>query len=73
MKFSANVSILLLCMATVSQTWAQPQVNIIEYANGIYGKTSDLATNGDGRMYAATQLGYIYIINPGGVTDTIPF
>jgi len=73
MKFSANVSILLLCMATVSQTWAQAQVNIIEYANGIYGKTSDLATNGDGRMYAATQLGYIYIINPGGVTDTIPF
>ena len=73
MKFSANVSILLLCMATVSQTWAQPQVNIIEYANGIYGKTSDLATNGDGRIYAATQLGYIYIINPGGVTDTIPF
>ncbi|HRH84765.1 MAG TPA: PQQ-dependent sugar dehydrogenase, partial [Bacteroidia bacterium] len=73
MKFSARTSLLLLSMAAFSQTWAQPQVNIVEYANGIYGKTSELAANGDGRIYAATQLGYIYIINPGGVVDTVPF
>lgn len=73
MRFSASIFILLLSTVLFSQTLAQPQVNIVEFANGIYGKTSELATNGDGRMYAATQLGYIYIISPSGIVDTVPF
>jgi glucose/arabinose dehydrogenase len=56
-----------------SQTLAQPQVNIVPYTNGIYGKISDIASNGDGRLFVATQLGYIYIVNAGGSLDTVPF
>lgn len=52
---------------------AQPQVNITPYCTGINGRISDVATNGDGRLYVTTQMGSIYIISQGGVLNSIPF
>jgi glucose/arabinose dehydrogenase len=58
---------------TACKTEAQVSVNIVPYTTSIPNKVSELAHNGDGRMYACTQLGYIYIIEPGGIVNPTPF
>src|SRR5690606_30327143 len=52
---------------------AKAQVYITPYATGLAGRISDIATNGDGRLYVTTQMGSIYIISQGGVLNPVPF
>ncbi len=66
--------IIICCLlAFTMKAFSQPQIYITPYATGIYGKTSEITTNGDGRLYVTTQLGYIYIIESGGNLITTPF
>ena len=52
---------------------AQPSVGIALHADSISNKLSDLAHNGDGRLYVTEQLGYIRIVEPNGTVLPRPF
>lgn len=64
---------LSICLLTTGLSVAQPTVNLVPYATGITNKISDIAHNGNGRLYVTEQLGYIRIIEQGGNVLSRPF
>lgn len=61
----------LLTGASIAVLSAQPSVDIVEYATGINGKVTDIASNGD-YLYVTEQTGFIRVIEPGGTVCQTP-
>ncbi len=68
-----KLTLLSFYILTVSVAFAQPTVSLVPYATGITNHISDIAHNGDGRLYVTEQLGYIRIVEPGGNVLSRPF
>lgn len=59
-------------MLSFTQLFSQPKITLQSFASG-FNDPVDIASAGDDRLFVVEQAGKIYIVNPDGSTESVPF
>ncbi|MEL6257381.1 MAG: PQQ-dependent sugar dehydrogenase, partial [Bacteroidota bacterium] len=62
----------IIFMLAFTQLFSQPKITLQSFASG-FSNPVDIASAGDDRLFIVEQAGKIYIVNPDGSTNSVPF